>query len=206
MTRELIIDGEHVDLAPNTDITLEYVSNLIGDLGQINLSHSYTAKLPKTARNARILDDPGTPGHASSKTRRFLPAEYYRNGINLIGQAQAHILRTTPDSYEVALVWNTLESLQALSQNPQTLNDLPGLPMLTWIGSNGTTPDYTGTTEGTWVNGAFFAYYESGLGASKYPSVNAGTHPCVTITRLIYDIMSNAGVTFEVSAGAACRK
>lgn len=202
MTRELIIEGQHVDLAPNTDITLEYVSNLIGDVGKINLSHSYTVKLPKTARNARILDDPGLPGHESSRARKFLAAEYYRNGINLIGQAQAYLLRTTPDSYEVALVWSTLEALQTLSQNPETLNDLPGLPMLTWIGPNGATPDYTGSADGTSINGAFFAWYESGLGASKYPNVNAGTHPCVTITRLLYDIMNNAGVPFEASANA----
>ena len=202
MTRELIIEGQHVDLAPNTDITLEYVSNLIGDLGKINLSHSYTIKLPKTARNARILDDPGRPGHESSRARRFLSAEYYRNGINLIGQAQAYLLRTTPDSYEVALVWSTLEALQKLSQNPETINDLPGLPLLTWIGQNGLTPDYTGTTDGSSINGAFFAWYESGLGANKYPTVKAGTHPCVTITRLIYDIMSNAGVPFEISGEA----
>lgn len=202
MTRELIIEGQHVDLAPDTDITLEYLSNLIGDVGKINLSHSYTAKLPRTTQNARILDDPGRPGHESSRTRRFLSAQYYRNGINLIGQAQAYILRTTPDSYEVALVWNTLEALQTLSQNPETLNDLPNLPMLTWIGQNGLTPDYTGVTPGSSINGAFFAWYESGLGANKYPTVKAGTHPCVTITRLIYDIMAKAGVPFEISGAA----
>lgn len=197
MTRELIIEGQHVDLAPDTDITLEYVSNLIGDVGKINLSHSYTAKLPKTAQNARILDDPGRPGHESSRTRRFLSAQYYRNGINLIGQAQAYLLRATPDSYEVALVWNTLEALQVLSQNPETLNDLPNLPMLTWIGQNGRTPDYFGGTDG-----AFFAWYDAGLGPNLYPTVNAGTHPSMGPTALIERILNNAGVPFNISDAA----
>lgn len=197
MTRELIIEGQHVDLAPDTDITLEYVSNLIGDVGKINLSHSYTAKLPKTAQNARILDDPGRPGHESSHTRRFLSAQYYRNGINLIGQAQAYLLRATPDSYEVALVWNTLEALQVLSQNPETLNDLPNLPMLTWIGQNGRTPDYYGGTDG-----AFFAWYDAGLGPNLYPTVNAGTHPSMGPTALIERILNNAGVPFNISDAA----
>lgn len=198
MTRELIIEGQHIDLAPDTDITLEYVSNLIGDVGKINLSHSYTAKLPKTARNARVLDDPGRPGHESRLARKFLSAEYYRNGINLIGQAQAYLLRTTPDSYEVALVWNTLEALQALSQNPETLNDLPDLPILTWIGQNGRTPDYFGGDTG----GAYFAWYDAGLGPNTYPTVNAGTHPCMGLMALIERILSNAGVPLIISDNA----
>lgn len=197
MTRELIIEGQHIDLAPDTDITLEYVSNLIGDVGKINLSHSYTAKLPKTAQNARILDDPGRPGHESNRTRRFLSAQYYRNGINLIGQAQAYLLRATPDSYEVALVWNTLEALQVLSQNPETLNDLPNLPMLTWIGVNGRTPDYY-----SGADGAFFAWYDAGLGPNTYPTVNAGTHPSMGPTALIERILNNAGVPFNMSNAA----
>lgn len=197
MTRALFIEGRHVDLAPDTDITLEYVSNIIGDIGKISLSHSYTVKLPKTARNAQILDHPGSPGHESSHVRRFLSAEYYRNGINLVGKAQAYMLRTTPDSYEVALVWNTLEALQALSQNPETLNDLPNLPVLTWIGQNGRTPDYIGSTDG-----AFFAWYDAGLGPNTYPAVNAGTHPSMDTTALIERILNNAGVPYHISGAA----
>lgn len=199
MTRELIIEGQHVDLAPGTDITLEFVSNLTGDLGKINLSHSYTVKLPKTTLNAKILDDPGNPGHESNRARRFLSAEYYRNGISLIGQAQAYLLKASSESYEVALVWNTLEALQALSQNAGTLNDLPDLPMLGWL--NGATPDYT--RDGT--DGAFFAWYESGLGANKYPTVNTGTHPSMGLSSLIQKILDNAGVPFQFSTSAAAQ-
>ena len=129
MTRELIIDGQHVDLPAQADITLEYVNDFTGDPGKISLSHSYTIKLPKTTRNARILDDPDTPGHASGSVRRYLDARYYRNGIDLIGAAQAYILKATADSYEVALVWNDLEALHALSQGGAALNDLPDLPV-----------------------------------------------------------------------------
>lgn len=199
MTRELIIEGQHVDLAPDTDITLEYVSNLVGDVGKINLSRSYTVKLPKTTQNARILDDPGRPGHESSRTRRFLSAQYYRNGINLIGQAQAYILRTTPDSYEVALVWNALEALQTLSQNAATLNDLPDLPMPAWIGPNGETPNYNQYGS---IDGVVFAWYDAGLGPNTYPAVNAGTHPSMTLTALVDRILNTAGVPYSLSDAA----
>lgn len=197
MTRELLIEGQHVDLAPDTDITLEFVNNIVGDIGKINLSRSYTAKIPKTIRNTRILDDPGRPGHESGVTRRFLNARYYRNGIDLIGPAQAYILKTTPESYEIALVWNTLEALQTLSQSGATLNDLPNLPSLTWIGPNGMTPDYTGGNDDS---GAIFAFYNSGLGSVKYPTVDTATHPSFKVESLIRRILETAYVPNELSA------
>lgn len=201
MTRELIIEGQHVDLSPDTDITLEYVSNVLGDFGKISLSRSYTVKLPRTLRNAKILDDPGRPGHESAGTRRFLTARYYRHGIDLLGDAQAYVLRTTAEAYELALVWNTLPALQALSQSKKTLNDLAGLSRLTWIGSNGQTPDYTGMQAGS--VGALFAWYESGLGPLRYPDVNAATHPCMSLDVLLRLIMEQAGVPYSIESERA---
>lgn len=197
MTRELIIEGQRVDLADSTDITLEYASNVLGGgSGKINLSRSYTIKLPKTARNARILDDPGSPAHASTGVRRFLDARYYQNGIDLLGEAQAYMLQTTEDAYELALVWNALPELQALSEGTQTINDLQGLPVLTWIGQNGATPDYTGGGS----DDVLFAWYDSGLGGHAYPEVNAGTHPCASAAYLIGQILEQAGVPYTVSS------
>lgn len=202
MTRELIIEGERMDLAPDTSVTLEYVSNAVGDLGKINLSHSYTIKLPKTSRNSRILDAPGLPGHASQRTRRFLSAQFIQNGVDLIGPAQAYIMQTTPEAYELALVWNTLESLQALSESDATINDLPDLPVLPWITVQGVFPDYSGATmEST---GAFFATYDSGLGkyASAPELIKTAPHPSMTVRNLITRILSNAGVPFTMSENA----
>lgn len=200
MTREIIIEGQHVDIAPDTDITLEYVNNLVGDIGKINLSRSYTIKLPKTARNRRILDDPETPSHASSQTRRFLTAKYIRNGISLIGDAQAYILRVTPEAFEIALVWNTLEELQILSESTASLNDLPDLPVLTWLAnSTGTLPDYDINGQ----NGAVFAWYESGLGSYLYSQQNASTHPSFYLQNLIERILKTAGVSYTFSDAAA---
>ena len=203
MTRELIIEGERMDLAPDTSVTLEYVSNVVGDLGKINLSHSYTIKLPKTLRNSRVLDAPGLPGHASLRTRRFLSARFIQNGVDLIGPAQAYILQTTTDAYEVALVWNTLEPLQALSENDATINDLPDLPVLPWITVQGIFPDYSGATMGP--TGAFFATYDSGLGhyAMAPELIKTAPHPCMTVSNLITRILSNAGVPFTLSENAA---
>lgn len=199
MTRELIINGQAVDLLPDTDITLEYVSDIFGEPGKISLPRSYTIRIPRTAQNAYILDCPGQPGHDSAATRRYLSARFYRNGIDLLGEANAYILRTTPEEYEIALVWNTFEALQALSQSEDTLNNLRNLPVLPWLGQDGKIPDYAQALQ----DGAFFAFYNSGLGGCTYPDVNAATHPCMTLTALILAIMENAGVPYSLSDAAA---
>lgn len=187
MTRELIIEGQHVDLAPDTDITLEYISNILGDIGKIHLSHSYTVKLPKTTRNARILDDPGRPGHDSSRARRFLTAEYYRNGINLIGQAQAYLLNISADSYEVALVWSRVPGLKEWSDAKLKLPDLTGLPTLPWKGAAYATVNTT--------DDCFYARYVSGAwGAAP----NIAPHPSVTLYGLMTRIFENAGIPYEI--------
>ena len=189
MTHELIIEGQHVDLAPNTDITLEYVSNIVGDISKINLSRSYTIKLPKTLRNARILDDPGRPGHDSTKARRYLSAEYYRNGIDLIGPAQAYLLKVSSDSYEVALIWSRIPALSELSAAKPKLPDLKGLPELKWKGAALATSDTK--------DGCFYAYYESG---ARPATTNSAPHPCVTLYELITRIFGNAGIPYRIGA------
>lgn len=204
MTRELIIEGERMDLAPDTNVTLEYVSNMVGDIGKINFSHSYTIKLPRTVRNAKILDAPDFPGHASQRTRRFLSAHFIQNGVDLIGPAQAYILQTTPEAYELALVWNALESLQALSESAATINDLPDLPVLRWISSDRIHPDYNDTenTEGT--TGAFFATYNSGLShyALVPEQIRTAPHPCMRVSSLLSRILNNADVSYTLSSKA----
>lgn len=192
MTRELIIEGQHVDLAPNTDITLEYVSNLVGDIGKINLSHSYTVKLPKTTRNARILDDPGNPTHVSAMARRYFSAEYYRNGISLIGKARAYLLDTTGDSYEVALVWNSIPGLTEWSSAKPKLPDLKGLPTLTWKGAPLATRDTT--------DGCFYAKYTSG---ARPETTETAPHPSVTLYELTTHILDNAGIPYRIDARLA---
>ncbi len=187
MIHELIIEGQHVDLAPDTDVTLEYVSNIIGDIGKISFSHSYTVKLPRTTRNARILDDPGRPGHESRLARRFLSAEYYRNGINLIGQAQAYLLKTTPDSYEVALVWSRVPGLAEWNAAKPKLTDLKGLPTLTW-------KDAPLATQST-TDSCFFAEYVSGAWSF---APNIAPHPSVTLYELVTRILDNAGIPYDI--------
>ena len=54
MTEELYINGEAVDLKPDAATTLNYKSNLLGDISKITSSNSQTIQCPKTTRNLRI--------------------------------------------------------------------------------------------------------------------------------------------------------
>lgn len=187
MREELIINGQHVDLSGNSGITLEYVSNLLNDPGKISLSHSYTIKLPRTVNNARILDLPEVPAHESAMTRRYLPAQYYRNGINLIGDnAQAYITSATDEQYELVLVWDDIPELRALAESEATINDLRGLPVMTWVGNS-----YgAGNAE------AVFAKYTSSNVPKNTTNVNDLIHPCMGMSGLMSRVLQGAGVTF----------
>lgn len=187
MRQELWIDGQRVDLSADTVITLEWVSGLFEDIGSIQMSRSYTIKLPKTARNLRILDNPGNPAHASSKTRRYLDAQYHRNGIDLLGPAKAYVMSVEPDGIEVGLLWRTVDGLLEWKESGKKLSDLTSLPTLTWVGSDGR-PDYTGE---------YFAKYFSGLGSYSFPTVNAAPHPSVQFWELFARIFAEAGVRWD---------
>lgn len=187
MMHELIIEGQHVDLSPDTSITLEYSSNLFGKVGEVKLSHSYTVKLPRTVRNARILDRPEAPAHAASTTRRYLSARYYRNGIDLIGAASAYVLSANPDEYEVALLWGAVPELSAWSASGAKLPDLTGLPTVSWKGASPVTSAATAST--------FFALYDSGAWSN---APNIAPHPCVTLHELLRLIFNKAGISFTL--------
>ena len=202
MTRELIINGQHVDLPASTDITLEFANNVVDDVGKITLAHSYTIKLPRTIRNARILDDPGTPAHESTATRRFLSAHYYRNGMDLMGPLWACVLKTTQTSYEIMLSQNVMEELQTLSQSAATLNDLPDLPVVApWVNPNGyMDQDYTFEE-----SGAILAKYNMGIPDSSEHAEflsGAGRHPAMRLCNLAERVFGYHGVRYEFTASA----
>lgn len=187
MRQELWIDGQRMDLSADTVITLEWVSGLFEDIGSIQMSRSYTIRLPKTARNLRILDDPGNPAYLSSKTRRYLDAQYHRNGIDLLGPAKAYVMSVEPDGIEVGLLWRTVDGLLEWKESGKKLSDLTSLPTLTWVGSDGW-PDYTRE---------YFAKYVSGLGSYSFPTVNAAPHPSVQFWELFARIFAEAGVRWD---------
>lgn len=124
MIQELYIAGQLVDLNQNTEITLEYTSNILGDISKIEGSHSYSISLPKTRRNLRILQDPGNPARNAGTVRRYLNARYYRNGIDLFGDCRAVILEVSADGIDIALTMQGLRSLATWSEAGKSIQEL----------------------------------------------------------------------------------
>lgn len=124
MMHELKIDGQVVDLMPGENITLNYRSNLFGDIDKITSSSSLTIRLPKTPRNNLFTNFSDVPYSSGGIARRWYAAEYRRNGVLLIS-GKATLLSATEEAYEVSLVWGLFNGLQEWISAGTTLRDLP---------------------------------------------------------------------------------
>lgn len=194
MTEELIIDGQHVDLA-GTSFTLDLVSGMFADLGKINLCHSYTVILPATERNRRILDDPGNPAHLSGKTRRYLSARYYLNGIDILGPAQACVQNTTEEGFEIFLLFRFADKLRDWVESGESIQDL-SLPTIQWVRND--LADYaTASTD----REVFIPYYNSGVEYTPASKVGAANNPVISLRKVL--VAAAEGVLWNISDKAA---
>lgn len=116
---ELLVKGQAVDVAPNTKITLNFASNIFGDISKITPSNSLTITLPKTPKNNRIF---GMAMNTNTPYRRW-EAELYINGIAVVDTAYL-VMLSVSDSYEVALYWGVVTALQNLKDSDKTLADI----------------------------------------------------------------------------------
>lgn len=178
MTEELIIDGQHVDLT-GTGITLDLVSGMFADLGQINLCHSYTVTLPATERNRRILDDPGNPAHKSSKTRRYLSARYYLNGIDILGPAQACVQNTTSEGFEIILLFRFADQLRDWVENGGSIQEL-SLPTIQWVRN-----DFADYATASTDREVFIPYYNSGVEYTPASKVGVANNPVISLRKVL---------------------
>lgn len=129
MTEEIYIktsDGERkqLDLGGESGITLNFKSNIFGDLSKITSSYSYTFKLPLTTNNRQVLDFAEDIRHQSSMIRKRLKAEFIQNGIPLFENANLYI-DAVEDSYKAVMTWGVVEGFENLKNNDISLRELP---------------------------------------------------------------------------------
>ena len=142
MKEELYIKGERVDLSDD-EITLNFKSNLLGDISKITASNSYTIKLPRTNKNIRLLGFPDVAGHESYMMRDYFNAEYYRNGIKLF-DAKAVLISCSESGFNVALTWGMSEKFIQLINDDKSIQEFAD-ESLQWNSAStydyGLTPD-----------------------------------------------------------------
>lgn len=188
MTEELYINGEAVDLKPDATTTLNYKSNLLGDISKITSSNSQTIQCPKTTRNRKIFDNPGAPAYVSDKRYNRYSARLVRNGIEIVRVGYA-VLLSSSETYEIALYWGVMANFQAWVDKAAKLNELTGTEALTWNANT------TATTLSQMKSiGYGFAKYDCGVSDTSL----ANFHPSATAWWILDKITKQAGFTFEM--------
>lgn len=184
MTRdELYINGDKVDVG-DTDISLNYKSNLLTDISKIVSNNSYTIKLPKTAKNLALIEC----AHLPSSTTKFPYLKHVgnvlRNGIIIVKDANV-VLLSVSEYIETALSWGNVTNFAEIVSSDKKLTDL----------------EY-GTEEGTdWV-----VWNNKGSNSAQFPLINYGFnsgdsnvwyHPAITVKWILEKIQEESGVTFN---------
>lgn len=162
---ELRIEGQAVDTAPNTKITLNFNSNVFGDISKIQPSNSLTISLPKTPTNSKVFGAPAVVGGSSIAPYRRWNAELYVNGVSVVDTAYA-VLLSVGDSYEIALYWGVVTALSTLKDSGKTLADINEVLEIKYGGENwwqSWEGSYGKTLAGVANGGLMNAVYEAGI-------------------------------------------
>lgn len=199
---ELRIEGQAVDTAPDTKITLNFKSNIFGDISKITPSNSLTIALPKTPKNAKVFGAPSVVGGSSIAPYRKWNAELYVNGVAMVDTAYA-VLLSVGDSYEIALYWGVVTALSTLKDSGKTLADINEVLEIKYGGEN-----WWNSWEGAYgrkTNGAIStslinAVYESGiedLRNNTTARAQVALLPSVKASWLWNRIVADNGLTIE---------
>lgn len=186
MTQRLYINDELVDISPGTKITLNYKSNIFGDISKITSSNSLTVKLPKTTRNCRILDNPTAPAYSSRFRYKRHACRYEQNGVELL-RGYAVLLDSSAD-YEIALYWGVMAKYQSWRDADPSLRDLDGEETIAWNSVAVTTEPYATIVE----RGYGYPFYDSGA----YDTTQGNRHPSVMCRWVLDKISAQQGVSF----------
>lgn len=121
----LFIDNKEVEFGGDVGIYLTYRSNIMNpDISKILGNNSSTIKVPHTLHNASIIEN----AQLVMSDTRFPyikhSADVLRDGIMLIQGATAILLKTTPEEYELTLVWGVSEGLRQMAEEDAPLTVL----------------------------------------------------------------------------------
>lgn len=135
MRDELYIDGIKVDMG-DSDISLEYRSNIFTDISKIVSNFSYTIKLPKTKNNLRLIECAHIPSAVSTFPYISHSAIMLRDGVQIIDKANV-ILISVSDTIEIALSWGNINNFEVMVNNGKTLKEMsygmnPGVDYTRW--------------------------------------------------------------------------
>mgnify|MGYP001037499892 CR=1 FL=1 len=195
----IIADGKRhkLDLSTPSGITLNYKSNIFGDLSKITCSYSYTFKLPMTANNRRILECADDVRCASGRIRRRLKAEYIQNGIPLFRNANLYI-DTVETGFSAVMTWGVIDGFQTLKDNDISIRELEYKATLTYGPCNDVMADWKNTRD--YANPLYNAglpYVTENGNKDTASTYSVFPPPVIPVYRLIQLINSHFGTSFK---------
>lgn len=190
MRIELFINNQKADLPANPTITLQYRSNILGDITKFQNSFSYSFKLPKTTRNARILDDPSNVAHESEWTHKTLPVALICDGTDVLGAGATAVLLSVGDEYEVSLLWDRIAALTEWLESDPSIKDLPQIGIV-WSREHTAYADFAAAPKSI-----FLPSYDAGIDLDRF--TDYACHPAVSLYYLFDAIFTKIGVAYTL--------
>lgn len=187
-----------IDLATPSGITLNFKSNIFGDLSKITCSYSYTFKLPLTANNRRVFDNADDIRCVSNKIRRRLKAEYIQNGIPLFKNSNLYI-ESTESNFNAVMTWGVIDGFQTLKDNDISIRELPWTGAATYGMVDSLISEYKNTDETVRpLYNAGATYVSVNGNKNVYISYNFFPLPCVPVHVLIKKINTKFSTKFQI--------
>lgn len=189
-----------VDLSIPSGITLNFKSNIFGDLSKITCSYTYTFKLPLTANNRRVLDNADDVRCISNKIRRRLRAEYLQDGIPLFTNANLYI-ESTDTCFNAVMTWGVISGFQTLKDDDISIRKLPLEAKPIFGPCNAKIDEYSNTADYVQpLYNAGLTYISDNGWKDQYNTYSVFPLPAIPVYRLIQLINTQYGTKFKLGS------
>jgi hypothetical protein len=128
MAEIIIVEGERLDLYPNSSVSLNVKLNDISDISTRNSTYSNTSKVPATSRNKKIFGFLGVSGNKSVAPYRKLNCRYFKNGLAVIVDGYIQVTKTTDKEFYFVLYDGVIDLSEKLLD--KKIGDLAGVAIL----------------------------------------------------------------------------
>lgn len=189
-----------VDLSIPSGITLNFKSNIFGDLSKITCSYTYTFKLPLTANNRRVLDNADDVRCISNKIRRRLRAEYLQDGIPLFTNANLYI-ESTDTCFNAVMTWGVISGFQTLKDDDISIRKLPLEAKPIFGPCNAKIDEYSNTANYVQpLYNAGLTYISDNGWKDQYNTYSVFPLPAIPVYRLVQLINTKYGTKFKLGS------
>ena len=186
---------ERADLPAESNIVLAYKNNLLGTIGVIQSSYSYTVSLPKTSKNMRIFQLCNLPSVVVVNGTKIIgepfSVRYRKEGVDILGDAVGFLDGVTKEAFEISLSFGFLGAFSDWIENENKLNDLGDYNTFTRYDNNLT--DYPSSGNIDDLPAIFKPYYDMGV----QPNSNIARLPAVKASYLVEQIEKKVDCTFS---------